>query len=158
MEKLAKQELQIRRFKSEDLGPISEIEQLSFKDPFPSYFLSQLADANPSTFLVAIIEDKIVGYAVIDRWPDQNHLVSIAVLPESRKRGVGQALLDHLIERVELGSLKLEVRKSNVAAIELYGKNGFARTGIAHSYYTDGEDAIQMEKTIQKKAEILATT
>ena len=158
MEKLANQEPQIRQFKSEDLSAISEIEQLSFKDPFPSYFLSQLADANPSTFLVAIIEDKIVGYAVIDRWPDQNHLVSIAVLPESRKRGVGQALLDHLIERVELGSLKLEVRKSNVAAIELYGKNGFARTGIAHSYYTDGEDAIQMEKTIQKKAEILATT
>ena len=157
MEKLETQELRIRQFESKDLGAISEIEQLSFKDPFPAYFLSQLADANPSTFLVATIGDEIVGYAVIDRWPDQEHLVSIAVTPKHRKTGVGQALLDHLIGRLETGSLKLEVRRSNDAAIELYRKNGFVRTGVAHSYYTDGEDAIQMEKAIQKKAEILAT-
>jgi ribosomal protein S18 acetylase RimI-like enzyme len=35
-------------------------------------------------------------------------------------------------------------------------KNGFREAGIAHSYYTDGEDAIQMEKLIEKKPEILA--
>lgn len=157
MEKLADRELQIRQFKAEDLAAISEVEQLSFKDPYPSYFLSQLADANPGTFLVAAMGDKIVGYAVIDRWPDQEHLVSIAVIPESRKKGLGQALLDRLIEKMETGSLKLEVRRSNTAAIELYRKNGFVRTGVSHSYYTDGEDAIQMEKAIQKKAEILAT-
>jgi ribosomal-protein-alanine N-acetyltransferase len=157
MEKLANQELQIRQFKTEDLSAISEIEQLSFKDPFPSYFLSQLADANPDTFRVAVIGNKIVGYAVIDKWPDQEHLVSIAVIPESRGKGVGQALLDHLIERIQTGSLRLEVRRSNKAALALYRKNGFIQTGIAHSYYTDGEDAIQMEKWIETKQEILAT-
>jgi ribosomal-protein-alanine N-acetyltransferase len=157
MERLEAQELQIRPFKTEDINSISEIEQLSFKDPFPSYFLSQLAKANPDTFLVAVMIDKIVGYAVIDRWPDQEHLVSIAVVPESRKMGVGQALLDHLIKRVERGNLRLEVRRSNNAAVELYRKNGFVQTGVAHGYYTDGEDAIQMEKVIQTKQEILAT-
>ena len=156
MEKLETQEPRIQQFESKDLDAISEIEQLSFKDPFPAYFLSQLAEANPSTFLVAAIGDKIVGYAVIDRWPDQDHLVSIAVLSESRKRGVGQALLDHLIAKVKTGSLKLEVRRSNEAAIELYRRNGFVRTGVAYSYYTDGEDAIQMEKWITKKTEIPA--
>jgi len=35
-------------------------------------------------------------------------------------------------------------------------KNGFRETGIAHGYYTDGEDAFQMEKWIEKKPEILA--
>jgi ribosomal-protein-alanine N-acetyltransferase len=157
MERLATQKHQIRQFKTEDISAISEMEQLSFKDPFPSYFLSQLAEANPDTFLVAVINDKIVGYAVIDKWPDQEHLVSIAVIPESRKTGVGQALLDHLIDRVQTGSLKLEVRRTNKGALELYRKNGFVQTGVAHSYYADGEDAIQMEKTVQKKAEILAT-
>ncbi len=157
MEELATQELRIRRFQSDDISLISEIEQLSFKDPFPSYFLSQLAEANPDTFLVAVIGDRIVGYAVIDKWPDQEHLVSIAVIPESRNKGVGQGLLDHLIERMQTGSLKLEVRRSNKAGLELYRKNGFVQTGIAYSYYADGEDAIQMEKAIQKKAEILAT-
>jgi [ribosomal protein S18]-alanine N-acetyltransferase len=156
MERLETQELQIRRFKSDDISAISEIEQLSFKDPFPQYFLSQLADANPDTFLVAVIGDKIVGYAVIDKWPDQDHLVSIAVIPESRKKGVGQALLDHSIQRLQTESLKLEVRRSNKVALDLYRKNGFLQTGIAYSYYTDGEDAIQMEKVIEKKPEILA--
>jgi len=156
MERLATQELQIRQVKTDDISTISEIEQTSFKDPFPSYFLSQLADANPHTFLVAVIRDKIVGYAVIDRWPEQEHLVSIAVIPESRRKGVGQALLDHLIEKMQTRSLRLEVRRSNKAALELYRKSGFVQTGIAPSYYTDGEDAFQMEKTIQNKAEILA--
>jgi [ribosomal protein S18]-alanine N-acetyltransferase len=158
MESLAIQQLQIRQFRAEDISAISEIEQLSFKDPFPAYFLSQLADANPDTFLVAVKGDKIVGYAVIDKWPDQDHLVSIAVLPESRRKGVGQALLAHLIEKLQTGSLRLEVRRSNKAALDLYRKNGFVQTGLAHSYYTDGEDALQMEKLVQKKAEILATT
>jgi [ribosomal protein S18]-alanine N-acetyltransferase len=157
MERLATQEVQIRQFKADDISAISEIEQLSFKDPFPSYFLSQLADANPATFLVAVMNDRIVGYAVIDKWPDQEHLVSIAVIPASRKKGVGQALLDHLMERLETGSLKLEVRRSNKAALDLYRKNGFVQSGVAHSYYTDGEDAILMEKVIQKRAEVLAT-
>jgi ribosomal-protein-alanine N-acetyltransferase len=157
MEALATQELRIRKFEPQDLTAISEIEQLSFKDPFPSYFLSQLAEANPDTFLVAVRTERIVGYAVIDRWPDQEHLVSIAVIPESRKKGVGQALLDHLIRKVETGSLKLEVRRSNKSALTLYHKNGFVQTGVANSYYTDGEDAIQMEKATQMKPEILTT-
>ena len=157
MKSLEPQQLQIRQFRAEDIIAVSEIEQLSFKDPFPSYFLSQLADANPATFLVAATGDNIIGYAVIDKWPDQNHLVSIAVLPESRKKGVGQALLDHLIDKLQTGNLKLEVRRSNKAALHLYRKNGFVQTGLTHSYYTDGEDAIQMEKAVQKKAEILAT-
>jgi len=157
MERLATQELQIRRVNTDDISTISEIEQVSFKDPFPSYFLSQLADANPDTFLVAVQSGKIVGYAVVDKWPDQEHLVSIAVIPESRKKRVGQALLDVLIEKMHTGSMRLEVRRSNKAALSLYRKNGFIQTGVAYSYYTDGEDAIQMERVIQKKAEILAT-
>src|SRR6266851_1544760 len=91
MERLAAQDLQIRRVKSDDISAISEIEQVSFKDPFPSYFFSQLADANPETFLVAILGGKIIGYAVVDRWPDQEHLVSIAISPGSTtgpRRGI----------------------------------------------------------------------
>jgi ribosomal-protein-alanine N-acetyltransferase len=157
MESLATQELKIREVRTDDVTAISEIEQISFEDPFPTYFLSQLADANPHTFLVAVVRDKIVGYAVIDKWPEQEHLVSIAVIPESRRKGVGQALLDHLIEKMQTGRLRLEVRRSNKTALELYRKNGFIQIGVAHNYYTDGEDAIQMEKLIETKQQILAT-
>jgi ribosomal-protein-alanine N-acetyltransferase len=156
MEKVLFFNLRIRLVKSADMDAISELEDASFEDPFPSYFLSQLADANPDTFLVAEVNGKIVGYAVVDNGIDQQHLVSIAVSAGLRRKGIGQALLDGLIRRLHEGSLGLEVRRSNKAAIELYHKNGFTDTGIAHSYYKDGEDAIQMERLIEKGAEILA--
>jgi len=148
--------LQIRPVRRGDLSSIYQLEETCFKDPFPSYFINQLADANPSTFLIAEEAGKIIGYAVVDNWTDHPHLVSIAVRPNSRRKGVAQALLDQLTKKLLGGILRLELRKSNVSALALYLKNGFTETGTAHSYYTDGEDAIQMEKTIPKSPEIPA--
>ena len=155
MEKLLFFNQTIRPVRSTDMNAISELEDASFKDPFPLYFLSQLADANPDTFLVAEVNGKVVGYAVVDNWTDQQHLVSIAVSAGLRRKGIAQALLDEIVGRLRAGTLGLEVRKSNAAAIKLYHKNGFTDTGVAHSYYKDGEDAIQMEKLIERKTEIL---
>ena len=156
METLTTQSLQIRPVKIEDLKEIYRLEESCFKDPFPSYFINQLADANPSTFLVAVDSDRVVGYAVVDNWTDHQHLVSIAVRAEFRKRGIAQSLLNELTGRLREGPLRLELRRSNKSALALYRKNGFAETGVANSYYTDGEDAIQMEKQILKKPEMLA--
>ncbi len=155
MESLAKQAY-VRPVKSEDLRAINDLEEACFKDPFPSYFISQLADQNPNTFLVAVDNGNVVGYAVVDNWSDHQHLVSIAVRADLRRKGIGQALLDGLTERSREGPLRLELRRSNKSALALYLKNGFRQTGTAHGYYTDGEDAIQMEKLIEKRAEILA--
>jgi ribosomal-protein-alanine N-acetyltransferase len=156
METLTTRKVEIRPLRAEDLRLVYELEQQSFKDPFPNYFIDQLADANPETFLVAVYSGAIVGYAVVDDWSDHQHLVSIAVRAGFRRRGIAQALLDGLFERSRPGPLRLELRRSNHGALELYMKNGFREAGIAHSYYTDGEDAIQMEKLIEKKPEILA--
>ena len=155
MEKLAEPTVQIRTVRKADLSAVHELESSIFKDPFPSYFIDQLADANPDTFLVAVENGSIVGYVVVDKWADHQHLVSIAVRSGLRRRGIGQAMLDNMIPRIRDGPLRLELRKSNQAALALYRKNGFKETGIAHSYYADGEDAITMEKWLGKKPEIL---
>ena len=157
MQKLAESSVQVRPVRREDLSGVHELEASSFKDPFPPYFIDQLANANPETFLVAVENGKIVGYAVVDNWTDHQHLVSIAVSTGSRRKGIGQALLDNMYARVREGQLRLELRKSNQAALSLYRRNGFTETGIAHSYYTDGEDAITMERRIEKKPEVLAS-
>ena len=156
MEKLAAREVQVRPVKAEDMSAVFELEGVSFKDPFPSYFLRQLADANPETFLVAVDDGNVVGYTVVDSWYDHQHLVSIAVRPESRRRGIGQFLMDGLVERLAKGVLRLEVRRSNKEALGFYVKNGFKETGVSHSYYADGEDAIQMERLVEKKVESIA--
>ena len=156
MERLSTLTVQIRSVKPEDLSSIYQLEEACFKDPFPSYFIKQLADSNPDTFLVASDEGRVVGYGVVDDWSDHQHLVSLAVLLDWRRRGIGQALLDRLVGQLREGPLRLELRKSNKDALALYLKNGFSQTGVAHSYYTDGEDAILMEKLIRKKLEVLA--
>lgn len=158
METLENSQLRIRSVRSEDLNAVSRIEDSTFKDPYPPYFLAQLADANPNTFVVAVEKGELVGYAVVDEWTDEQHLVSIAVLAGRRRSGVGQAMLNELLLRLGEGRLGLELRRSNKEALSFYEKNGFSQTGIAHSYYKDGEDAIQMQKTIAKKIEILTAT
>ncbi len=156
MERLSTPTVQIRPVKPEDLSSIYQLEEACFKDPFPAYFIKQLGEANPDTFLVAVDDARVVGYGVVDDWSDHQHLVSLAVLVDWRGRGIGQALLDRLVGQLREGPLRLELRKSNKAALALYLKNGFRQTGVANSYYRDGEDAIQMEKLIEKKLEVLA--
>ncbi len=140
----------VRRVSREDLPMVSRLEELSFPDPYPRYFLEQLAEANPETFLVAEREGKLVGYTVADQWRDHNHLVSIAVHPDNRRTGVGETLLVELENILESGLLRLELRKSNLAAMEFYMANGFKPMGTRPGYYGDGEDAILMEKIVKR--------
>jgi len=137
----------IRTVRQEDIEEISLLEQASFNDPYPSYFLSELARDNPETFLVLTLNNEIVGYGVVDHWEDHDHLISIAVRPDSRRKGLGEALLVELEKRLSNERpLRLEVRQTNLAAIHLYSKKGFTKTGLAEGYYGDGENAIIMEK------------
>ncbi len=140
-------QLEIRPVLSNDIESISQLEECCFNDPYPPYFLSQLAEANPDTFLVAISEGKILGYAVVDHWADHDHLISIAVHPERRRRGIAQQLISSLGLRLLSGRpIRLEVRKNNQAAIGFYVKNGFTEVGVQEGYYRDGEDALIMER------------
>lgn len=81
------------------------------------------------------------------------HLVSIAVLPEYRRRGIGKALLAETIrvmrEVYDTEAIYLEVRVSNAPAISLYEKFGFRKVRIIHGYYADGEDAYVMVKRLK---------
>ena len=140
---------EITEFQVEDLAAVFELEQLCFKDPYPWWLLSELSRKNPDTFIVASLDSKIVGYAVVDKWDEdrQFHLVSIAVHPNERRRGVATMMLRNLETRLSPGlTLRLEVRKSNDAATNFYSKHNFIRTGTISGYYSDGEDAIVMEK------------
>jgi [ribosomal protein S18]-alanine N-acetyltransferase len=145
---LALPELEIRLFQTGDLEAVSRIEEACFDDPYPQYFFAQLAEANPETFLVALFEEEIVGYAIIDGWADHDHLISIAVHPEHRRKGVAQALLDRLESRLSgKRPVRLEVRRNNTPAVQFYTKNGYRYVGVEERYYRDGEDALIMEKT-----------
>src|SRR2546422_604876 len=121
---LAVPALEVRRVLPGDMDEVVELEKASFDDPYPRYFLEQLAAAHPDTFLVASAEGEILGYTVVDMWEDHDHLISIAVHSEWRRRGIGRRLL--LALDAALGNrrpMRLEVRRSNTEAIQFYLKN-----------------------------------
>jgi ribosomal-protein-alanine N-acetyltransferase len=78
-------------------------------------------------------------------------VVSIAVLPQSRRKGVAQALISAAIEGVrgyKGKQIYLEVRVTNDAGIGLYKKLGFEISRTANGYYSDGEAAYVMSKKL----------
>jgi [ribosomal protein S18]-alanine N-acetyltransferase len=89
-----------------------------------------------------------VGCALVWFAADEVHLLDLSVELESRRRGVGRALLRAVVEdgRSAGGrSVLLEVRRSNLAALGLYGSAGFSETEVRRAYYSDnGEDALVM--------------
>ena len=79
--------------------------------------------------------------------------MNIVVRKNYRRNGVGQKLLDELInlaKETNLNNLSLEVNSKNVPAIKLYEKNGFIQIGIRKKYYNNIDDAILMQKNIKK--------
>jgi ribosomal-protein-alanine N-acetyltransferase len=77
----------------------------------------------------------------------KGHVVSVAVLPEHRRKGVGKGLVIKALEGMRAYGAKqcyLEVRVTNQEAISLYKKLDFEVTRTIHGYYADGEDALVM--------------
>lgn len=90
----------------------------------------------------------VVGFAGFWFMAGEVHLINIAIRREYRHQGIGELLLISVIDRAtELKAhlVTLEVRVSNVAALNLYEKFGFRRVGLRRGYYTDNrEDAVLM--------------
>lgn len=82
---------------------------------------------------------------------DELHLIHIATDPSARRRGAARALMAALVDRATAHKSRLvllEVRRSNRAAIRLYRSLGFSAMGVRRTYYTDGEDALEMMLTL----------
>ena len=90
----------------------------------------------------------MLGYAGLDHGGDVADVMTIAVAPSARGRGLGRRLLDELETRARAGraaSVMLEVRADNPVAQGLYRSLGFAELGVRPGYYQpEGIDAIVM--------------
>ncbi len=148
----------IRRCDPSDIIPVMEINLKTLPEHYSDYFYESLLAELPEAFLVAEIEKKLVGYIMCKieygfsnfkklGFVKKGHVVSIAVLPEHRQKGIGSALVEEAIVGVKLkksDELYLEVRCSNNEAIRLYEKLGFVIKQRLKAYYRDGEDAYLM--------------
>jgi ribosomal-protein-alanine N-acetyltransferase len=86
-----------------------------------------------------VVDDErheVLGFLVIrEIAPDEHEILNLAVAPAARRRGVARLLLKRALERS--GAWFLEVRQSNLPAIQLYESAGFERVGKRENYYRD---------------------
>jgi len=142
----------IRRFSFADLQRILEIERQAFpKAPYDLATFLNLYWVYPETFLVYVEkthgwqDGRIFGYIVFDR---DGHIISIAVDPARRRKGIGRALLMRVLSHPRVRKVRAEVRVGNKGAQTFYQEMGFRVVGTIPNYYGD-EDALLVEKTAQ---------
>ena len=131
-----------------DLDAIDEIEQHSFKSPWPrATFEGELA-REWARIDVARSGPRIVAFCNYWLVTTELHILAIATHPDFRARGIAGRLLAHILEiarQTGCSLATLEVRRSNVAAIALYERAGFSTVHVRSRYYQDdNEDALVM--------------
>ncbi len=140
----------IRRLAYADLPQVIAIERRAFPTPWSlAMFVLELSKSS-GVCLAATVGGRVVGYVVCSRYADVWHVMNVAVDPDQRRRGLGRALLEHLLGEVGEGAaLTLEVRRTNASAMRLYERLGFRAAGIRRRYYQDnGEDALVMWRNL----------
>ncbi|HJX23849.1 MAG TPA: N-acetyltransferase [Candidatus Bathyarchaeia archaeon] len=145
----------IRNVREEDLTEVMNINFSCLPENYSLYFFQELYQKHPRAFIVAEVDGRIAGYIMCRiehgfsdlrrlNFTKKGHVVSIAVLPEYRRMGIGGALLKEAFNgMVEYGASEafLEVRIGNTEAVNLYGKMGLKITRVVECYYRDGESA-----------------
>ena len=90
-------------------------------------------------------EEEVWGYIIFTQ---EGHIISIAVHPHHRRKGIGGELLQRAMKTPHLKKVRAEVRRSNQGAQAFYFKTGFQITGMLPNYYGN-EDALIIERSLQ---------
>jgi ribosomal-protein-alanine N-acetyltransferase len=97
-------------------------------------------------------DDRVVGFGVLATVADVADLHRVAVLSASRRRGLGAALVEALIDeagRRECARMLLEVEAGNAAALAMYDRLGFTEIARRDAYYGAGRDALVLERDLE---------
>jgi len=140
--------------KLEEIKKLVKIAKLSFpqtnnysKSYFEKYYFQY-----PEGFILAKDNNKIIGYVVLQLFKDNSaKIISLAVVPNYQRRGVGSFLLKcsfNKLKKKKVDKIILHVRIKNKKAINFHQKFNFKILKIVRNYYSNGEDAYLMSKLI----------
>ncbi|MBE7086719.1 MAG: ribosomal-protein-alanine N-acetyltransferase [Clostridiales bacterium] len=141
----------IREFTVQDIKSVVELQSGSFKDGWKENMLKSAFDTGRAFGFLSVHNEGVSGYVLLSALPPEADLETVFVKDVLRSQGVGTALLESaFLECKNRGVEKvfLEVRESNLNAINLYKKFGFKHLSVRKKYYPDGENALVMQKEL----------
>ncbi len=139
----------LRPLEERDLDTLAEMEKINFSMPWSrASFERELKENVAARYLVLEADGRVVAYGGMWLVIDEAHITNIAVHPDYRGRGYGEAVTRALMALAKdtcMYMITLEVRRSNAVAQALYHKVGFLDVGYRKRYYEDNkEDALIM--------------
>ncbi|MCA0335542.1 MAG: ribosomal protein S18-alanine N-acetyltransferase [Actinobacteria bacterium] len=144
----------VREMHSRDLPALETLDaELFGADAWPvATWWAELAERPRREYVVVEDEGGILAYGGLDHGGETADVMTIAVAPTARGRGLGRTVLAELERRASAGGASgalLEVRADNAAALALYEKSGWRQVHVRRRYYQPGDvDALIMAKTL----------
>jgi len=152
----------LRAFNPSDLDAVVNINRICLPENYAPYFFLDTYNTLPEAFVVAESESHVIGYIMCRiehgfsdvkrlHFAKKGHIISVAVMPEFRRIGVGYSLVQRILSTLasmQADECYLEVRVSNAPAIELYRRIGFNIARTIPRYYYDGSDAYVMVMSV----------
>jgi ribosomal-protein-alanine N-acetyltransferase len=148
----------LRDFHNSDFETLWRIDQqcfapgISYSQPELAAYIRLLDSFTVVAETADLDEPRIIGFLVASgkrRHP--GHVITIDVLPEARRLGVGSKLLTAAEDRLRAGkctAVILETAVNNAAALAFYKRHHYFVTKTIPRYYPDGLDAFVLEKNL----------
>lgn len=144
----------LRPMSREDLDDIMSIENVIYDFPWTRQIFM---DCLRVGYLCQVVEvdGDIVGYCIMSVGASEAHVLNLCISGHYRRIGLGRKLLSHMLvmaKHKSVGTVFLEVRPSNKAALALYDKLGFNQIGVRNDYYpakVGREDAVILAKSLE---------
>jgi ribosomal-protein-alanine N-acetyltransferase len=131
---------------------VIKIAYKSLPEQYNPIIFNHFYETFPEGFIVAEKNHKLIGFIVgVKTVEGIAKIPLLAVAKHDRKQNVGSTLLMKLLEELahqKINHVELEVRTTNIPAINFYTKHGFIITDRVLGFYQNGEDAYLMRKQI----------
>lgn len=150
----------LRKMVESDLDFVSDLAMLanpfSNKERYRKFLISQLREFPDLTFVATTRDTRsVIGYVTADVEGDEACIEDISVAESFQRRGIGKLLLNHivgLLEKRQVGRIKLEVHYKRSSAIPFYYTFGFRLEDCVLDRFGKGEDATVLTKRLPNRA------
>lgn len=151
--------LKLREYQPEDFERLVEIDQACFVEGI-AYSAPEMKYHLGRPLAIRIVGESggaVKGFIIADRFRPRHsrqcmgQIITIDVLPEARRTGLGSKLLSAAEARlIEAGCtyVSLETAVDNLAALKFYKKHGYTTLKVLPDYYLDSIDALLMAKKL----------